>query len=49
MAGMKMGFVDDIEPRRLERHHQFFADALVCGHATVVRPLEPAGSIVDVD
>ena len=40
MAGVKLGFVDDIEPDRLERYHQFFANALICGHAMVIRPCE---------
>ena len=40
MAGVKLGFVDDIEPGRFERDHQFFANALICGHAMVIRPCE---------
>ena len=49
MAGVKLGFVDDVEPGRLERYHQFFANALICGHAMVIRLLRRGLVLFELD
>jgi hypothetical protein len=32
MSGVKVRFIDDVEPRRIERDQELFADSLVGGH-----------------